>query len=88
MKDRKEIEPYMAYKTTQIYNVLKDLSRKQEYKLSAETYENPGNPENKINYYLKKDNNYITAPSHDAQKGNTLTTTAAPLKDTLHIFRT
>lgn len=53
MKDRKEIQPYMAYKPTQIYNVLKDLSRKQGYKLSAETYENPGNPENKINYYLK-----------------------------------
>ncbi|MFU7501520.1 MAG: hypothetical protein ACJBCI_07775 [Candidatus Tisiphia sp.] len=86
MKDRKEIEPYMAYKPTQVYNVLKDLSRKQGYTLSAETYENPGNPENKINYYLKNDNNYITVPSHDAQKGSTLTTTAAPLKDTLGVL--
>ncbi|MDR0773744.1 MAG: hypothetical protein ACEY3C_06170 [Candidatus Tisiphia sp.] len=60
MKDRKEIEPYMAYKPTQICNVLKDLSRRQGYKLSAETYESPGNPKNKINYYLKNDNNYIT----------------------------
>lgn len=86
MKDRKEIEPYMAYKPTQVYNVLKNLSKRQGYKLSAETYENPGNPENKINYYLTKDNNYITTPSHDAQKGSPLTTTAAPLKDTLGVL--
>ncbi len=30
MKDRKEIEPYMAYKPTQVYNVLKNLSKKDK----------------------------------------------------------